>query len=100
MVFYYLGGNQIFALRSFMWLAHKPVHITTPIGHEEPDLVKPSILRGPGSLVINRLGYFQKKGTHTLRGLHWGLGKGERRSSPFASMALKLGNTKRNESSS
>ena len=61
MVFYYLGGNHIFALRSFMWLAHKPVHIRTPIGRGEPDLVQPSILGGPRSLVINGLGYFPKK---------------------------------------
>ena len=61
MVFYYLGGNHILDLRSFMWLAHKPVHITTPIGCGESDPVQPSILRGPGSLVINGLGYFPKK---------------------------------------
>ena len=61
MVFYYLGGNHIFDLRSFMWLAHKPVHITTPTGCGEPDPVQPSILRGLRSLVINGLGYFPKK---------------------------------------
>ena len=44
-----------------MWLAHKPVYIMTPIGCGEPDLVQSSILRGPGSLVINGLGYFLKK---------------------------------------
>ena len=51
-----------------MWLAHKPVHITTLIGHGESDPVQPSILGGPGSLVINGLGYFPKKEpTYPLR---------------------------------
>ena len=44
-----------------MWLAHKPVHIMTPISYREPYLVQPSILGGPRSLVINGLGYFPKK---------------------------------------
>ena len=32
-----------------------------PIGRRESDLVQPSILRCPRSLVINGLGYFPKK---------------------------------------
>ena len=51
-----------------MWLAHKLVHITTPIGHEEPDPVQPSIPRGPRSFVINGLGYLPKKRTQTVTG--------------------------------
>ena len=61
MVFYYLGGNRFFSLRSFMWLVHKLVHITTPIGHGELDLVQQFTLGGPRSLVINGFGYFPKK---------------------------------------
>ena len=61
MVFYYLGGITFFVLRSFMWLAHKPVHITTPIGRGEPDPVQACIVGGPRSLVINGLQYFPKK---------------------------------------
>ena len=44
-----------------MKLAHKPVHMMTPIGCGEPDPVQPSILGGPRSLVINGLGYFPEK---------------------------------------
>ena len=44
-----------------MWLTQKPIHITTPIGHEELDPVHPTsnqtpILEGPGSFVIIGLG--------------------------------------------
>ena len=64
MVFYYLGGNRIFALRSSMWLAHKLFLITTPVGCGEPDPVQPFILGGPGFFAINGSGYLPKKGTH------------------------------------
>ena len=66
MVFYCLEGNHIFALRSFVLLTHKPVHIMTPIGHDEPDLVQPSILGGPDPLSSMDLGTFQKKNPHLL----------------------------------
>ena len=50
-----------------MWLAHEPVHITDPIGCGELDPIQLSILGGPGSFVINGLGYFPKKElTHLL----------------------------------
>ena len=61
MVFYYLGGNHILDLRSFMWLAHKPVHITTLIGCGESDPVQPSILKGQDPLSSMDLDTFQKR---------------------------------------
>ena len=65
MVFYYLGGNRFFSLRSFMWLVYKLVHITTPIGHEELDPIQQFTLGGPRSLVIEWTWVLSKKGTHT-----------------------------------
>ena len=61
MIFYCLGENRIFVLWSSMWLTQKPIHITTPIGHEELDPVHPTsnqtpILEGLGSFVIIGLG--------------------------------------------
>ena len=50
-----------------MTCARKLVHITTPIGCEEPDPVQPSILGGLRSLIINGLpSKKKKKRTHTL----------------------------------
>ena len=65
MIFYCLGGNHMFALRSSMWLAHKPVHITTLIGCGEPDPVQPTInhlsLEDQDPLSSMDLGTIQKK---------------------------------------
>ena len=54
-----------------MWLTQKPIHITTPIGHEELDPVHPTsnqtpILEGPGSFVIIGLGYHPKQEPTTV----------------------------------
>ena len=49
-----------------MWLAHKPIHIMTPIGRGELDLVQPSIPGGPRYLVINGLRYLPKKRTQIV----------------------------------
>ena len=74
MIFYCLGENRIFVLWSSMWLTQKPIHITTPIGHEELDPVHPTsnqtpILEGPGSFVIIGPGKHLKKGTDILLSL-------------------------------
>ena len=74
MIFYCLGENHIFVLWSSMWLVQKPVHITTPIGRGELDLVHPTsnqtpILEGPRSFVIIGPGYHLKKENDILLSL-------------------------------